>query len=287
MTREGAGIKICEWNIHHQGGRDQEGKMLEEEAPGWVVDELKDQDIVVLTEFPTKTGSASKDSRSSIIGRLHARGFACFLSDNRRGNDVLIAVKVSLIAESKLEFSFSNPYCNEDKLIPENAFVKLKIGDRYLVVVGVRIRTLKDFKERKEQFDWLMDELKRLNEGPVLLVGDWNHGRVCSPNENWSIGAMTNCLEKMNYSVCPMEGSSIYQENGPCDFPDDHFIVSQAMLCLKEVKYDRDFTERDSSVYKFGRRGRDFCKWSSDENESVPPPFPDHAMLKATLSFTD
>lgn len=70
MTREGAGIKICEWNIHHQGGRDQEGKMLEEEAPGWVVDELKDQDIVVLTEFPTKTGSASKDSRSSIIGRL-------------------------------------------------------------------------------------------------------------------------------------------------------------------------------------------------------------------------
>ena len=277
MTKDSAGIKICEWNIHHQGGG------VGETTPEWAIAELKDQDIVVLTEFPTKVRGGSESSRSSVMAGLHDLGFACFPSGNQRGNDVLIAIQKSLITGSELEFRWSNPYCNEGKPIPENAFVKLKIGDRDLVVVGVRIRTLKDFKARKTQFDSLIEELKKLFPNRALLIaGDWNHGRANSENPDWSLTVMTNCLEKMNYSVSPKKGSSIFQENGYYDFPDDHFIVNQAMLCLEEVKYDRGFTKHDSITYRWGR---DFCNRRT--RESVQPPYPDHAMLKATLAFAD
>ena len=288
MARDNARIKICEWNIHHQGG------CSSETTPGWVVAELKDQDIVVLTEFPTDVaaGSAaarvnakadvSSQSRKLVFGELQKAGFACFPSNNQDGNDVLIAIKESLITESKPEFHCCNPYCNEDQLIPENAIVELKIGDRDLVVVGVRIRTLEHFKARKAQFESLVDELKKLSDRPVLIAGDWNHGKVGSADKHWSLELMERRLGELNYSVSPKKGSSIFQENGYCDFPDDHFIVNQAMLCLEEVKYDRGFAERHSSIYKWGRN---FCNWPSDE--SVRPPYPDHAMLKATLAFAN
>lgn len=278
MTRDGSEIKICEWNIHHQGGRGSKTT-----TPDWVVDELKDQDIVVLTEFPTDTRSASSKSRSSIIGGLKDSGFVCSPSDNRRGNDVLIAVKKSLITEPELEFYCPNPYYNEDELIPENAFVQLKIKGRDLVVVGVRIRTLgQDYKGRKAQFNWLMEKLEQIGNHPVLLAGDWNHGRVCSSNEDWSIGVMMDCLEEACYSVFPKTGSSCLAEPPRCRFPNDHFVINRAQLRLENVQYDWEFVDAHASAYK----------WASGDSDAprlakVSPPYPDHAMLKATLSFTN
>lgn len=290
MARDNARIKICEWNIHHQGGSSSNT------TPGWVVAELKDQDIVVLTEFPTDVAEdsaaarvnakadASSRSRKLVLEGLQKAGFTCFPSNNQCGNDVLIAIKESLIAGSEPELRYCNPYCDEGKLIPENAIVELKIGDRDLVVVGVRIRTLEHFEARKAQFESLVDELKKLSDRPVLIAGDWNHGKVGLADKHWNLELMERRLGELNYSVSPKKGSSIFQENGYYDFPDDHFVVNQAMLCLEEVNYDRDFTERDSSEYKWGRN---FCNWSSDKGESVRPPYPDHAMLKATLSFAN
>lgn len=261
-------ISILEWNINQRGGKGRGN------IPHWVKDEINGYDIVVLTEFCTGC-----DRRATFISELEQLGYHCAVSDNSNGNDILIAVK------SK----FSIQHCswepcygvNNPDSIPENLQVDIDCDGSMLTVVGVRLKVLdkvpNNYKIRKQEFEWVLDQVRDIKH-PILMAGDFNHGRRRSPNQDWSMSIMKVKLDSEAFTLYTPEGSSIYgveNYNGN-EFPDDHFAARGAEIILKP--YDRSFTSRDPLAYFLGD-DKDLAK--------VDSPFPDHAILKGTLRFPE
>lgn len=270
-------ISILEWNIHQRGG-DGEGII-----PPWVKDEINGFDIVVLTEFCTKKFDKK---RTAFITELEQLGYHCATSENPKGNDVLIAVKKARL--SILRHSWVPCYGSKElESIPENLQVDIDCVGRTLTVMGIRIRTLDhDYKMRRKECKWVLDRMRDIKH-PILMAGDFNHGRRRSPNPDWSISIMEDMLKGKELTLYTPEGSSIFCEenyNGD-EFPDDHFAAKGAEISLEP--YDRDFTSREPLAYFLGRDFRE--QWHPGARDKdlakVEPPFPDHAILKGTLHF--
>ncbi len=259
-------VSVFEWNIHQQGGK---GGGF---TPPWVKDEINGFGIAALTEFCTK-GSG----RSTFIGGLEQLGYSCAASENRGGNDILIAVR-SCFAICRSSWV----PCYGDDSVPENLRVDIDCGGTVLTVLGVRIKDLHgDAQKRREEFQLLLDWVKDI-ENPVLIAGDFNtfNNNKCETTcKTWNINVMEEMLPK-DFVLYTPEGGSIFEEGSP--FTYDHFIAKGVEIDLQP--YDRDFTRRDRTVYRWGR---DFCGGYGAEKESVEPGFPDHAILKGTMRFPD
>lgn len=257
-------LSVMELNIHQQGGA---GKGV---IPPWVKEETSGFGIAVLTEVCTKCSC-----RSEFIGELEQLGYGCAASENRGGNDILIAVKSCFpICRS----SWVPCYGNDS--VPENLRVDIDCGGRLLTVLGVRIKDLHgNAQKRSDEFRLLLDWVKD-TENPVLITGDFNNNRRGTSCEAWNLNVMEEMLSSKGFKLYTPEGGSIYQEGSP--FPYDHFIAKGVEIDLQP--YDRDFTRRDRAVYRWGR---DFCSGYGAEKESVEPGFPDHAILKGTLRFPE
>lgn len=265
-------ISILEWNINQRGGKGRGN------IPPWVKDEINGYDIVVITEFCTGCDRP-------FISELEQLGYHCAASENSNGNDILIAVK------SK----FSIQHCswvpcygvNNPDSIPENLQVDIDCDGSILTIVGVRIKTVDTFNMRRQEFEWVLDQISDIKH-PILMAGDFNHGRRSSPNADWSMSIMEGMLKGKEFTLYTPEGSSIYcVENYYGEFPNDHFVVKGAEILLKP--YDRNFTSRDPSAYFLGKDFKE--KWypgaTDGDLAKIDPPFPDHAILKGTLRFPE
>lgn len=271
-------MSIFEWNIHQQGGV---GKGI---IPPWVKDEVSGFDIAVLTEF-----CGICEGRSKFIASLEGVGYHCVASQNPKGykgvrNDILIAVKSNFSIQ---QCSWVPCYgVDHSDSIPENLRVDIDCNGSILSVVGVRIRARDNYKMRKQQFQWVLNQIVDIKH-PILIAGDFNHGKRESGNPDWSISIMEGMLKNTGFALYTPEGSSIYcvkNYNG-YEFPDDHFIAKGSEINLEP--YNRDFTAHDPVAYRWGR---DFQEpWypgaNLEELAKVDPSFPDHAILKGTLSF--
>lgn len=263
-------ISVLEWNIHQQGGSGGGN------IPSWVKDEINGYDIVVFTEFCTRC-----DRRATFISEIEQLGYHCVASDNTDGNDIFIAVKSCF---SVMDYAWVS--CYGVNAIPENLRVDIDCDGQPLTVMGIRIKTNNNFKVRRQQFQWALEQVGKMKQ-PVLITGDFNNGRRRSNNKDWNISIMRDMLEAKEFTLYTPEGSSIYgvENYNGYEFPDDHFATKKAMITL--YHYDREFTSHDPLTYFLGQ---DFQEpWYPGANEKdlakVAPPFPDHAILKGTLHF--
>lgn len=276
-------IRAATWNLHCQGA----------EAcvpiPTWVVEEVADADVVIFTEAP-RVGR-----RESFIAELEGTaGFCCVASENKGGNDVLIAVKKKhKIKETHWEPCFGCDY------VPENLIIKAKIdGTIPLTIAGVRIKdvpsdthaTLRkenrvdiaQAEKRRAEFECLLDWCKG-EMGTMLIGGDFNPYREYLPGAEvvkpWNSRVLQELAAKEGLElVCPALGSSIKDERSRVLFRHDRFLTTRGRLLVVGVpEYSRDFTERDKTVYTHGRNFRG----------NIKAGFPDHALLSAQFQLTN
>lgn len=269
-------LSIMEWNVHQQGGSGK-GRV-----PPFVSEELGGFDVACLTEFCTEG-----PGRREFIEDLERRGYACAVSGNAGGNDVLIAVRSRFPI-----LGCSWEPCRGVDTLPENLRVDLDRGGGTLSVVGIRIKSLDGVKTlrernrlRRRQLLWALDWIKDV-EHPVLLTGDFNSNRRGSDNPDWSMDVMGELLKDHGFRLYTPEGSSVFEERSDyAEFPYEHFAARGAEVT--GLLYDRDFTGRDPAAYFMGRDFRQPWYPGADARElaSVAPPFPDHAILKGTLEF--
>lgn len=263
-------ISVLEWNINQRGGKGRGN------IPPWVKDEINGYDIVILTEFCTGC-----DGRAAFISELEQRGYHCAVSDNSNGNDILIAINAC--------FSILNSTwvpCYGMNSFPENLRVDIDCDGSPLTAMGIRIKTLDNFKMRKQEFKWVLEQIRDLKH-PILMAGDFNHGKRGSRNQDWSISIMEDMLKGKGFTLYTPEGSSIYgveNYNGN-EFPDDYFAAKGATITLRP--YDRDFTSRNPSAYPFGRDFQELWYPGARDGDlaKIASSFPDHAILKGNLCF--
>lgn len=281
-------ISILEWNINQRGGNGGG------DIPPGVKDEINGFDIAVLTEF-----CGICEGRNKFIASLEELGYHCVASENPKGrgprgprNDILIAVKKSRLSIRQHSWVPCYDSIKELNTIPENLQVDIDCDGSILTVVGVRIKVLDkvpdNYKIRKQEFKWVLDQVRDIKH-PILMAGDFNHGRRGSPNQDWSMSIMEGMLKGKGFTLYTPEGSSIYcieNYNGN-EFPDDHFAAKGAEVLLKP--YDRGFTSLDPLAYFLGQDFKE--KWYPGAREEdlakVDSPSPDHAILKGTLRFPE
>lgn len=266
---------VLEWNINQQGGNGA-GRI-----PEFVREEIVGTDIVVLTEFCTKS-----EGRDAFIEDMTREGYRCAASENVNGNDIIIFAKDCF---SILD-CFWTPCYGVDS-IPENLRVDLECDGKLLSIVGLRIKSLDPIKSlekknrlRQQEFHWAMDWIKDI-KGPVLLTGDFNNNHRESEYPVWNLVILRKMLENQGFVLHTPEGSSMFEEHPDYEFPYDHFAAKGVEV--SDLSYDRDFTRHDPSVYVWGRDFREPpCPGVNYLNlASVESPFPDHAILKGTLRF--
>lgn len=264
------------WNLHYQSGREAC------DPPKWVVQEVADADIVILTEAPRA------EKRQDLVAGLEKTGFRCAASENAGGNDVLIAVKQN---NQIVDMSWVPCYGLED--VPENLIVKVKLnGINPLTVVGVRIKSVPSENNaalRKmgrvdvAQAEKRLAEFKRLltwvEEGAVLIGGDFNPYREYPLGSEevkpWNSRVLRELAAQVGLDVvCPVRGSSIGEERSPIFFKHDRFLT-RGLFLEGEPEYRREFTERDRKVYTHGRHFRG----------DIQPGYPDHALLTAQFQL--
>ncbi len=223
-------------------------------------------------------------TRDVFIKKLKEKKYDCRVSENMDGNDVLIAVRDCYQITNKSDFKRCYGVAGAEE-IPENCRVDIRVGEKMLTVFGVRIKTISDFSMRRSQFtDWLLSQLSTIGN-PVIVAGDFNNNRRGSPNKDWSLAVIDRLLSAGFKRYTP-EGSSIYEtepEGGSkYEFAEDHFIAKG--ITLKELfPYSRKFARRDSIAYPWGEDFREPMQpgLRYKDLETVLPPYPDHAILKA------
>lgn len=226
-------------------------------------------------------------TRDNFINELTVKGFNCGVSDNKDGNDVLIAVRDCYEIKP---FTFEPCYgVAGAEEIPENCRVDIRVGKKTLTVFGVRIkdepsnkRKRKEYKEqgrydgpqmqrRRKEFNELLVMTKRAicrgDDHPLLIAGDFNnyqrdiHKKSDFPKRvGWCLDILTTMAEREGLQVVTPEGTSWWR-NAYVEFPEDHFLVKGAKV--ERAEYDWGF-----AVKQLG---------------TIAPPFPDHAILKGSL----
>lgn len=244
------------WNINQRSGQ---GKQI----PEMIVHELAKQnsDIVCLTEY-VKT-----DNHSLFCTKLQDMGYKIF-EDVRHiefGNEILIAIKSSLISDSNCIA------INNDNNHPNFLRIVVNISGKTLNIIGTRIKTggndiFTDFKERQLQLRNLILNLPEEAENTIIL-GDFNngffkqnddtHSYQGKPREFYSYPLLKSEMNKAGLTVhTPTEENSWKY----CKL--DHIIGN---IPISNVCYSWRFLENPDYQNKVG--------------------FPDHAILRKTISL--
>lgn len=148
-------IKYLEWNLHAMGGRGYE-------IPKFVVNYLKTSDVFVLTEFCQTKGW--EDFQYALESEYD---IYCSSYCSKGYNQVCIGIRKTI--NYKLFSIVSNDISNIE--IPEFLQVDIEIERKKLSIIGIRIKTSGNTKEK--QYEYLKEHLKGINNSFICL-GDFN-----------------------------------------------------------------------------------------------------------------
>ena len=249
-------LTVSTWNINQRSG-------LGRQIPEMVVTELRqlNADIICLTEY-VKT-----ETHNLFCARLQDIGYEIF-EDNRSlefGNEILVAIKSSLISDSKFTT------IDNDDSNPNFLRVTVNIFGKELNIIGTRIKTggkdiIEDFKERKIQLDNLISNLPASHENTIIL-GDFNNGFFKQNDDVHSYQGKAR--EFYSYPLLVKEMS---QSGLTAYTPSD---VNSWKYC----KLDHIFANVPISNENYSWK---FLKNPDYQNKVG---YPDHAILTATISL--
>ena len=249
-------LTVSTWNINQRSG-------LGRQIPDVVVTELRqlNADIICLTEY-VKT-----ESHNLFCARLQDIGYEVFEDDRSLefGNEILVAIKSSLISDSKFTT------IDNDDSNPNFLRVTVNIFGKELNIVGTRIKTggkdiIEDFKERKIQLDNLISNLPASHENTIIL-GDFNNGFFKQNDDIHSYQGKAR--EFYSYpllkSIMSKAGLTVYT---PSDLNSwkycklDHILAN---IPIVNENYSWEFLKNPDYKSQVG--------------------YPDHAILSATVSL--
>lgn len=272
-------LKALTWNIHCQSGVDSC------DIPDWVEDEIVNSnvDIAILTEFSTDV--ADREKFTQVMQNL---GYQCVTSENKGGNDILIAVKRSYPIT---HVAWTACYGHDD--IPENLRVDINVGgenERIITVVGVRIKEVRSYNHAAlvqarrvdvEQAEKRLAECRMLLnwtaglEHPVIIGGDFNTYRTETCVQQWNGHVLQKLADAAGFQMaCPERGNSVFAEKDPRAFQYDRFLV-KGLSAIGESTYDRGFVVHAPHIYH-----------GSNNLIGIIPGFPDHAILQAEFELS-
>lgn len=265
-------LKIIEWNINQRSGI-----YKEKPIPSLICEEIRYQnaDIVVLTEFYRRNGWEEFITNTF-------EGYNVFFSMNPRDqNDILIAIKISI------EIHSIHTFFSSSKNIPNFLHVDIKYGEQLISIIGLRIRTVKS-KEKVNELNYVLKYIKGLMN-QVIVIGDFNNNRRGTIDKIWNLNVLKKMFEDNKFMMYTPNGSSISNENAyniDFEFPEDHIFSKDIFVEL--MPYNREFVKRDRLTYKWDK---DFQEYKGKDKkgkaivESIPAPYPDHAIISATLKL--
>ncbi|EJQ27392.1 TPA: endonuclease/exonuclease/phosphatase family protein [Bacillus cereus] len=217
-------LKVLLWNIQCTAGFEYGNDALLPILEGIELRNKKLRpDIIVLNEY------YQHNDYWNFKNKLESAGYSVFEDrrDRKKGvNQVLICVNSDKF-EGIEKAEINNP--NSDKM-PNFLSVTLQYKGSPFVIIGTRIRTEKDFNERKNQFNELVklvDDLKERGFENILIAGDFNHARILGDENAYLTRdeineAYTGKLQKvfnyhsiklklkeMGFNLCTPSGNSI------------------------------------------------------------------------------
>lgn len=267
-------LRVCEWNINHRKGYSN-NKM-----PSWVIDFIleqeRDYDIIILMECCEKVSNWLQERK-----RLEERYFV-FSSSNLQGgqNDVTIAVNKDTISVISTQSFFSSSHDVPDHL---EVRCKCKETGKQFSVVGMRIHAGATDEEKCEELELVINSLRDVYS--VIIGGDFNNNRRICPPREWNMAKLYEMCIQKGFRVLTPDGASFARDvptDDDCCFAEDHFIL-KGVSC-EETKYSRDFTDKDKSIYKWGKDFQTKKNWEKHGN-CVSDPYPDHAILEGTITI--
>lgn len=188
--------------------------------------------------------------------------------------------------------------------------VDMVVNGKPLTIIGTRIRVTK-FTERREQLLALTDHIhhiRSLGVGNVIVAGDFNHGFIRGDESKFYYGEdgvreyyrQTDRFDQYAYQMMkgdfadiemavhtppgkhyscgfePLKDKDGVTNNGYLKY--EHIITTNG-LNVVEPQYSRQFMETHREQLEWD--------WNEDGGWSINPPFPDHAILTAKISFVD
>ena len=272
-------LKIVEWNIN------QRINYSGVDMPSWISEVILEEkaDIIALTEV------YRGNNWECIKKKSFNNNYAVFESSNNSAgqNDIAIAINTK-----KLDIIYAKTFYSGTVGVPDYLEVKCKNKEngKEFVFVCTRIHASVGDDVKKKEFNYVIDASK--NNDTVIICGDFNNYRRGFINDKWCLKEIESICQSNNFEIKTPEGSSIYEENQnniDYQFAEDHFLLKG----IKEdeftlLPYDRDFVEKDKKIYKWERNfqvylGKD-CTGKS-MYDSVPAPYPDHAILKCEVEI--
>lgn len=270
-------LKIMEWNIN------QRMNYSDRNMPNWIGEVIANEsaDIIALTEV------YKGNNWVNIKTEAFNSNYVVFeTSNNSAGqNDVAIAININ-----KLNVIYAKTYFPMTQVIPDYLEVKCKAKetDKEFIFICIRIHASVSDNIKRKELEHIMVAAE--DKSTVIVCGDFNNYRRGFFNNVWCLTEIQNICKKNNFIVKTPDGSSIYGEKPnkmDFEFPEDHFLLKG----IKEknftlLAYDRDFVEKEKTIYKWGRDFQVYLGKDPDGNniyDTVPPPFPDHAILKGKV----
>ncbi len=161
----------------------------------------------------------------------------------------------------------------------------MKINDKYVTVIGVRITTGsykypeevdKEMKDRSEQMDFILERIKKIQKDGSLIVcaGDFNTGRIKNKNKYWNFEILERKLSTLNIHLYKPQGYSHELFKGAYAGRPDYIFTSNEMLTIVEP-YDWGFTINE--VYN------EYKDEKGDFNSTIDSPYPDHGIIVADI----
>lgn len=272
-------IKIMEWNINQRLG------ITQQDMPKWIADVIaeKKADIIALTEV------YKGNNWESIKNNAFNSDYAVFETFNHsaRQNDVAIAINTN-----KLDVVYEKAFFPSTEGIPDHLEVKIKTKEKNeeFIFICIRIHALVTDEIKRQELQCVLDST--IDNDKVVICGDFNNFRRGCPARKWCLSEIEKICKESQFDMKTPDGSSIYEENknNPAfQFPEDHFLlkgINDTDFTL--LPYYRDFVINDNTVYKWGK---DFKKYVGKDKkgksiyDSVPSPFPDHAILEGLIKI--
>lgn len=273
-------IKIMEWNIN------QRLNYSRKDMPKWIAEVISktNADLIALVEV--YKGNNWEDVKKAAFNS----NYAVFETSNKYANqnEVVIAVNVS-----KLDVLHAKTYFPDKNGIPDYLEVKCrdKKSKKEFTFIGARIHASVNDEIKMKEFLHILNVSE--NNDTVIICGDFNNNRRgFSEDGRWHLTKIDEMIKPFNFSRKTPDGASIYQEkcnNIDYEFAEDHFFlkgIDQESFTLPP--YDRSFVAYDKSIYKWGSDfqiylGRD--DFGKNLYQSIPAPFPDHAILTCELEI--
>lgn len=287
-------LKMRVWNINGQSGRSIKRGGIETAytIPSFITSEIigkeltaNTPDIIVLTEFVNATGMKKLESE------FDNNGYRVFTSPESGKNGILIALKEN--EEITLEADPDTSEMNTEIAQKPNFHqVSFKYKGKPLTIIGARIRvnkklTRKEFLERKEQLDALIEHLSQLDN--FIVGGDFNNAKINGdetkrhsevkekyrytsqgePNvsyDTYNYHKLKDTVEDAGYGLHTPKGNV---SSMGYSFKLDHFITSKS-IAASNVEYSWSFKKKVNGYGEFAAKD---------------VRLPDHAILSAEISI--